>query len=446
MFYNLHKYENPENIVVLSIKHYQEVRDTTNSSKLIIQAGNMKYQAQAICDESLSEQTAGISSCLLESLSLPLELQYQIIFQPGLIIIGPVVGLLLEKRQDQLTSSFLVNSQNYLNEYHSFGGLVYVFSLEGINFQTNKVKGFYYCPGEKGPLVWKEGVFPLPGAIFRRIGLKRIILDKLREFTNNRIFNSYYFNKWDFFSFVPTGHSLREYLPETILFSSILDLDDFIDRYGAAYLKPVDGSKGAGVFCLGRTGNNYRIKAVQRRGTWMVQMDKFNSWFEKSKHRGRYLVQQPIQSIRYKDRMVDFRVIMQKDGSGIWQCTCTLARVGRTGGVASNFGQYGFLSEGKQFFLEKLKLDTVQSDYLLSQLKSIALLVCQSLDENGSIYADLGLDLALDDSSKVWLLEVNKRHDHRMPLYAGEKLIYARVKTNPVNYAVYLTGFKSKQA
>lgn len=440
MFYNLLTYEYSESCIVLPFKHYQEVTEHTNSLKLIVQSGRNKYTAQVSCDDTLPESMILISSCLQIMLSLPLELQYQIVFNPSLVIIGPAIGLLLEKRHNDLTASFLANSQNYLAEYPCYGGLVFVFSLEGINFHAKKVKGFYYSPMQDTE-VWKEGVFPLPSAIFRRIGIKKSLLDQLARLTGNKIFNSYYFDKWGFYSLVPQGHSLCEYLPETALFSSGPELNDFITRYGSAYLKPADGTKGAGIFYVQETGDGYEIRSIHQKSKCVVNSEKFKSWFQKSKHRGRYLVQQPIKSIRFKKRLVDFRVIMQKNGRALWQCTCILARAGRIRGITSNFQAAGFLLEGKKFLLEKLKLNHEQTDYILSELKRVAILVCCCLDESGGNYGDLGLDLAVDDSYKVWLIEVNKRHDHLMPLYAGERFIYSRVKTNPVNYAVYLAGF-----
>ncbi|UTW69328.1 hypothetical protein KHA80_21040 [Anaerobacillus sp. HL2] len=35
-------------------------------------------------------------------------------------------------------------------------------------------------------------------------------------------------------------------------------------------------------------------------------------------------------------------------------------------------------------------------------------------------YGDLGVDVIVDINQKVWILEVNKLHDHKYPLYALE--------------------------
>ncbi|MCD8503412.1 MAG: YheC/YheD family protein [Bacillaceae bacterium] len=68
--------------------------------------------------------------------------------------------------------------------------------------------------------------------------------------------------------------------------------------------------------------------------------------------------------------------------------------------------------------------------------------ICEQLSNCCGNYGDVGVDVILDENQKVWVLEVNKLHDHKFPLYALEdEQMYYKVITTPFEYASYLAGF-----
>ena len=64
------------------------------------------------------------------------------------------------------------------------------------------------------------------------------------------------------------------------------------------------------------------------------------------------------------------------------------------------------------------------------------------LDLRKGNYGDLGFDVMIDEQLKIWILEVNKRHYHSVPLWINDVQTYYEVKAKPIKYATALAGFE----
>jgi len=124
-----------------------------------------------------------------------------------------------------------------------------------------------------------------------------------------------------------------------------------------------------------------------------------------------YIIQQPVPMI-FKERRVDFRVIMQKDHSGKWQCTEILGKFGAKRSVTSNFVENVFLRRGRE---------TLQEVFLLDKESAL-----QKENEN----------------LNIWILEINSNHAKNYPLYIkNNRKMYRYIYTKPLTYAKFLAGF-----
>ena len=181
----------------------------------------MLVQALTLPDQ----KTLQISEQVIQKLLIDTKVKYEITFKNEELIIGPVIGLLLGRSESKLTKNmdrFLI----YTMIYEQINGVLFVFSEEKIDFLKEQITGHVFDPDS--PNNWRKVDLPFPGAIFRRVELSKKTLDGLSTIMGRSFFNSYYFDKWQFWNLLSPYKELRDHLPETTNNVNLQQVDDFI--------------------------------------------------------------------------------------------------------------------------------------------------------------------------------------------------------------------------
>lgn len=153
----------------------------------------------------------------------------------------------------------------------------------------------------------------------------------------------------------------------------------------------------------------------------------------------KYLIQQAIPA-SFEGRPVDFRVILQKDGSQKWTCSGIIAKIGRLGRINTN--NASTLEPGREALQRIFGLTPEQALEKEKEIIGICTEACQIIEDAYGYYGDVGIDVMVDDNLKVWVLEINKSHQHEMAKrLKKDPDMYQRVVTRPLEYARVLAGF-----
>jgi glutathione synthase/RimK-type ligase-like ATP-grasp enzyme len=134
---------------------------------------------------------------------------------------------------------------------------------------------------------------------------------------------------------------------------------------------------------------------------------------------------------------------MQKNQSNMWVCKAIVGRKGEQNSVVSNIS-----SGGKAFrlveILEKITPLTEENLKVLTEkIKSLAIDICNAVDEYGINCGTLGIDIGIDKKGCLWLIEINNRNPGlSIALDIHDKQLYYTLKTGQLFYAKSLAGFK----
>lgn len=345
-----------------------------------------------------------------------------------------------------MTRALLEYYRAYVMNCHSLKGLIYVCSLNEINKANKTVQGYYYNPelaggGQEDP--WVKGAFPYPGALYRKI---RLVNDgRYNDMTGTirgRVFNSVNFNKWQLQNTLSSDPHVREHLPDTRPLNDLRGLNKMLSLYGAVYLKPVKGSFGLGIKKVDRTKNGYIF--IHRKGTKTLigKRTTANKLLRRLKASNRYLIQQSVAFID-NNKHVDFRVIMQKDGTGDWICSGIVSRYGIEGRIYTN--DISSVQPGKVTLRTVFQLDEDQATEKEREIVSICKQACLVLEKFYGNYGDLGVDVIVDRELKVWLLEMNCQHQPEIAVLQEDPQMFYNVTTRPFEYAKSLAGFTKER-
>jgi hypothetical protein len=408
-----------------------------NTKYVFISFGQRKVKAEIDTDKCLECNEIMVSKDIADALYLNLEVEYQLKYDKNTIRIGPVIGLLLGLKKNDISNNLLKRALNYTLLYNNINGLIVVFSIEGVDYENGIIEGYFFNPKcEKRQLPWGKGVFPIPNSIFQRITLDKYNQNKLKSITQNCIFNSSYFNKWEFWIMVSRCSSVKYNIPYTRILNSLDDVDFIINKYGSSYIKPINGTLAQGIYKINKHLNTYLFKKKNK--AQKLSRKQAKEYINNTIKDKKYIVQQPIEAFTIDGRHMDFRVIMQKDYTKEWMCTGIISFTGIEGDICSNSGGellFEYALEGR------LKLSRESTFIIKQNMIDICKKICKILDSSGENYGDLGFDVVLDKNLRVWVLEVNKRQYHSTPLWVGDIQTFYAVKTNPIKYAAALGGF-----
>lgn len=404
--------------------------------------GNQRQFINVKMNEKIPQENILLSKSLIEELHLPEYLIYEICVDKNEIIIGPYIGLLISKEDKKLTSARLRKMTAYVKEYSKLHGAVVLFALDKVDTSARLIEGYCYNPVQN---LWQRGIFPYPSSIYRTIGLSRKWKNHFLSAIGDKIFNNPFFSKWKMYTWFSKNTGINSHIPYTSLYQSYQDVFNLLARFGKIYIKPVLGLRGSGIVQASKEDNvfvfKYRDKGVNYKIELMnpIQAGKF---IQERFRDGKYLIQQAVDLLEYEGGIVDFRCVMQKNQSKEWICKAVIGRQGDKDSIVSNIS-----SGGKAFpaldILEKTCSSFEDNIIVLNKkIASLALDVCNVLDEYGINSGILGIDIGVDTQGNLWLIEINNRDpDLTIALDINDEELYHTLKADQLFYAKSLAGF-----
>lgn len=391
-------------------------------------------------DDNIS--TIYISIDLCRNISIPEFVEYEIRFKNDVLYIGPIIGLLIRGKIEEMNDQRIKIYKNYLIDYKHINGLILLFTIDGINEQTKTITGYAYNPMSNE---WIKGLFPFPSVVFIRRTIKDVDREVLHKIIGNKYFNSHIFNKWDMWEWFSKDKKLRNYLPKTVLGTNIMNIKMLLEEYNHIFIKPISGMQGTGIFQLSNKENeyhlSYRIKG-KNITTILESWEDVGNFIVSELKLNKYIAQQRIPLQKKEKRVMDFRVIVIKDQYGHWNVPGMVTKYGEENSIVSNISSGGSAEKVWDTLQQIYKHDIQKAFKMYINLEKLAILCCKSLEEKGLHLGYIGIDIGIDEDENLWIIEINHRSpDMTIALDAKDRQLYYKVKSAPLHYAKWLSGF-----
>lgn len=383
-----------------------------------------------------------LSHKLALKLQLLKSLTYQMKFNEHTIFIGPVIGLLLGRNNYLYSPFHMEKYSDRFGIYNKVGGLIYAFSPETIDWKNSVAYGLYYNSIKN---VWQFGRFPLPTVIYRRdFHSKAETTKKLIKFTNAKMFNSCRFTKFVLFKYINKDKDLSEYLPPTELSTDFEQVKSFINKYNNVILKPIGLSRGRGICIIKKDGNYYNVSDYRNPEPIESRLagdEALKGYLKENKgFFDRYLIQRHLSLAKVDGSPFDIRAVMQKERPPEWKCTGIECRVAAPESLVTNISRGGYALTIDEALKGALPECSEEHGSIKLKLDNLCHKLCESLDRSGHHFAEFGVDIAIDEDKKLWIIEVNV-----FPSFKGFKEMdydtYLKIRHTPISYAAYLAGF-----
>ncbi|MBA4602799.1 YheC/YheD family endospore coat-associated protein [Thermoactinomyces mirandus] len=328
---------------------------------------------------------------------------------------GPILGILINTHPQEQHAQPFGQMTRFLDECtaagQSRGIRIAVFVPEHLDLNQNETTAWI-----KQKRKWCRFTYPLPDVIYNRITSRRVeqqetLQRKLSLIKNHfriPLFNERFLDKYQVYQILATNERISHKLPETFLFRDKRSLSLF-KRYPTVYLKPNNGSLGSGIIKMTRTREGWIYQASTSIGTIRRTLGsnyKMIQFLQQKIGKKPYIAQQGLKLMKFENRPVDFRILVQKRKEGVWKITSAVARIANSQHIVSNLARGGTVRKAGDV-LRELPYPYKPS---LAKLRMTALDIAKSFEQSADgHFAELGIDLAIDTSGKIWLIEINSK-------------------------------------
>jgi glutathione synthase/RimK-type ligase-like ATP-grasp enzyme len=391
-----------------------------------------------------------ISHVLAHNMGLSSDVTLRLTYTQQTLRIGPLIGVLISRDYpaiaDRPFGTITAFCREMVDACQSQGAIACFFTPEHVK-DTLRIQAWVYTRGS-----WKLTSMPIPDVVNNRLTSRSLenkpsvqhFMKEVKSRYQSHVFNEKFLDKTEVFDALKASAELTRYLPESHLLRKYSTLKTMSGRYQTLFLKPARGSLGNGIICINRTSNNsfqalYSDISGTKRHNFSSLTKLFSTLSGKLKT-NRYQIQQGLNLIDFAKRPIDFRALVQKNIHGRWSITSIVARTASTQHFVSNVARGGTLSTVKEA-VGRSNLPAGAKNDIVGKLQQAALDIARGIDTHISAhFGELGIDLAVDTSGKVWLLEVNSKPSKNDNTPLNINRVRPSVRKT-VEYARYLSGF-----
>lgn len=330
-----------------------------------------------------------------------------------------------------------------VREGTKMGAEVFLFGPQDVHFSEKRIKGYF--PTEKG---WKSAWYGWPDIVIDRYRYypvpKHHLYLPFRKQNWFRYANSRFSNKFRVHQVLEQDPALVRWLPETLPYSRDT-LSVMLKQHGIVYLKPTNGTGGRSILRVEKQQDGYLLhgrtkqqgRSSERLSTLSALCKRMEYWMEHEKNgREQFFLQQGLQLALVPERTVDARLLVQKDGSGLWKLTGMGFRIGPRSSSTSNLHGGGKALPAASFLTERFGLDEAMR--IIEECKELAIQMVTRIEQQYGPMMEFGFDLGIDVKGRVWMIEINPKPGRDIFRQLGQNERYVQAVRRPLEYALYL--------
>ncbi|QED46225.1 YheC/YheD family endospore coat-associated protein [Cytobacillus dafuensis] len=335
-----------------------------------------------------------------------------------------LIGMLhYKKRPDDVKIAYACAAVAKMEGFHFF-----YFSYQCVQFDSQKINGWIY---EKGNWIQKEMDFPnviINNSSPKSIKQKEIYsrLKKMIPFTSHTVGN-----KMKVYKKILRDGEFADYLIPTFPLESTEKTIELLEKAKTIVIKPYSGNHGKKViFIQGDALKGFTIINGDHKD--LLDSKSFDLLIEELKHEQKYLTQPFIECKTKTGLTYDFRLHVQKNGSGNWDINLIYPRISGSAKLISNISSGGYRGDLDRFLKDEFGNEYFNKQRLLEKFAIAFASHFESLYNHS--FDELGIDVGMDENGKIWIFEVNWR--------PGSKHREFDVAKRIVHYAHYMAKDK----
>lgn len=285
----------------------------------------------------------------------------------------------------------------------SFAGVL-LYTPQGVDLHNKQIRGYLFRDGSWSK---KNAAYPkinldigfYPSSSLRKAS--KVKAHKELSFTAYGLGNKSKIQKH-----LVASSFLKPYLLPTERVQTSAQFTDFLEKHRSVMLKPINGWGGKGIIRVTLEKNRFQVEQNNKK-TVRLPLSRLSSFLHGVLSRGgRHIMQKWIDIRNSEGSVYDIRALAQKNGEGKWQTTGTAVREGKRGVITSNIKSGGHAYDVERYL--KKQFNNEKAEALTKSIAEVASYIPPYMEKSyNTRLSELGIDLAVDSSGRLWLLEVN---------------------------------------
>lgn len=446
----------PRDTMTVSV-NLQKKLHLTPGQNITLYAGNRKVLVRYLGPHDAAyDRILCAANNVQQQLMLPPKTQLSLCSgdDPAVLRIGPLIGIFANRfsktnKPFGEQTSFFRKLRLAASRQNS---LCFAFGPEDIDWENKVIRGSIPPLPDDETTGWLTMILPFPDVIYDRglfpRGDKRKAASAARKILRNhpemKMFNPAFFGKWKTHQLLSGHEDLYQHLPETRLLRSPTDVHQLLQKHGSIYLKPSGGSSGKGIIRISQAPCGY-LMDYRTAGTVntreITKPSVLDSLIQTITRDRQYIAQQGLHLAAIKGCPFDIRILMQRNHHGVWLRTGMAARVAKPQCYISNLHAGGH-AHRISTALTQVFPDLRTVDQTMNQIRRIcALIVSWVTAESSPLFGEIAVDLGIDNSGKVWIIELNAIPGRSVFRRTKSWEVLSKAISRPIEYACYLSGF-----
>lgn len=350
----------------------------------------------------------------------------------------PIIGILTWRQDRRFQEP--VYFRRLIQAGNQLGAMVFLFSHQDAKVGSKQVRGF--VPKAGGG--WESRIFPWPDVVIDRCRKREPGYLPFRKKPLFIYANSTYTNKWNATQLFLQDESVRRWLPETYAYRADI-LRTMLAKHQIVYVKPGNGTGGRSILKVAKgqkgyilLGRNRKLVKTSARFSSLAALTSYvNQWVKREQIRnGNFMIQEGVNLELIPDRVVDTRLLIQKNSRGEWEITGMGVRVGGSNSSTSNLHGGGKAASFEHFMADRFGKEHTQ--LIRAECCELAFNVVRSIEKKFGRMMEFGLDVGIDVNGRVWLIEVNPKPGREIFREMGQTKVYQESIRKPLEYAMSL--------
>lgn len=380
--------------------------------------------------------------CLYNNLTLKIKRADEDIF------LGPVVGLFINNY------TFYNCSEDSAPTYNGRAGVAehcycYYFSINDIDWIQKKIKGYTFCFESQK---WINGWFPMPDVIYdRAVGfekeekplakqIRKNFKDDLKiKFINNKD----YLGKWETFERLSKYSEVNCYIPKTMEYTNFNDVLIMLKQNDFIFLKASHGSGGRQVIAIEKIDDMYKLVfySAELKELKLKDIEELRGYIEKYTAGRKFIIQEGIRLLKYKDQVFDMRILIIKDREGKWRTIGNWARIAKSNYTITNYCAGGRCEYYGNIYKHLCTKNSKVHIPSYDEIAQVTIKIASYLEKTFDSFGELGMDIAIDMQGKLWFIEANTKPDKDLVEGVEDFESIPLQNLSIYEYSKYLTGF-----
>ncbi len=398
-----------------------------------------------------------LSPDIFNALGLRDGMKVHIKIENGKMKIGPLIGVFMnEKAVNRLSNGNpTVKMIEMAKAAARANVLVYFFTVTDIVWSDNSVNAVFYRSESNS---WERRNMPLPDVLYDRGGgftpESLVKAGELRNRLNHipdlkKVNARHYFDKWDLHCRLSKHKDMAVYLPETVAYDNDNSvMAQMLSKYDVIYLKMRTGSNGKGIIRVRRQSDStyeysyFKEKIVHG---YAKSLEELILVAKNLMNNRSFILQQGIDVLTYLGNKVDIRVLVQRDGKGIWQIISMPTRIAVNDCAVTSTKSGSKVYPFEDAFKNILGFDQQKTEEIKSGIERLIHTATDTLEKEYGTFGELGIDVAIDKKMKLWFIESNAKPAKDTILLSGTRAEIEKSFGTPFEYCKFLTGFVTEQ-